>query len=45
MAGLDWDALPVIVEMLGVHDVETLVHQLTALRDHLTQKASRGFNG
>ena len=33
MGGLDWAALPVIVEMLGVEDVETFVVQLVALRD------------
>ena len=34
MGGLDWTALPIVVDLLGVEDVETLVVQLTTLRDH-----------
>lgn len=30
---LDWAALPVVSELLGVADVETLIHQLVAIRD------------
>lgn len=30
---IDWQALPLIVEMLGIDDVETFVHRLTAVRD------------
>lgn len=30
---LDWAALPVVVELLGVTDVEILIHLLVALRD------------
>ena len=33
MGGLDWAALPVIAEMLGIDDIETLVLQLVAIRD------------
>lgn len=33
MAGIDWAALPVIAEMLGIDDIETLVLQLVAIRD------------
>lgn len=33
MRGLDWQALPIVCEILGVVDVETLVTQLVALRD------------
>lgn len=33
MGGLDWSALPVVVEMLGVRDVEGLVAELTAIRE------------
>lgn len=33
MGGLDWAALPVIAEMLGVTDVEQLINQLLAIRE------------
>ena len=33
MGGSDWAALPVIAEMLGIGDIETLVLQLVAIRD------------
>jgi len=33
MGGIDWAALPVIAEMLGIGDIETLVLQLVAIRD------------
>ena len=33
MGGIDWVALPVIAEMLGIDDIETLVLQLVAIRD------------
>ena len=33
MGGIDWAALPVIAEMLGIDDIETLVLQLVAIRD------------
>ncbi len=39
---LDWGALPVIVELLGVEDVETLVSHLTVLREHTQQKSNLG---
>lgn len=34
MGGIDWAGLPVVAELLGVEDVELLVEQLTAIRDH-----------
>lgn len=34
MGGIDWAALPVIVEILGVNDVESLVRRLIAIRAH-----------
>lgn len=37
MGGLNWSALPVVVEMLGVEDVDRLVRQLVVIRDQ--QKA------
>lgn len=33
MGGLDGSLLPVVAEMLGVDDIETLVVQLAAIRD------------
>ena len=34
MGGMDWAALPVVVDLLGVDDVEGLVDGLAAIRDH-----------
>lgn len=33
MGGIDWAALPVVAEMLGIDDIETLVLRLVAIRD------------
>ena len=33
MGGLDWNGLDVVVEMLGVTDVERLVRQLALIRE------------
>lgn len=33
MGGIDWSALPLVAEMLGIDDVETLIVQLIAIRD------------
>jgi len=33
MGGLDWSALPVVVEVLGVREPEVLITQLVAIRD------------
>lgn len=38
MGGLDWAALPIVAEMLGIEDVETLIMQLTIIRDHNGQQ-------
>lgn len=32
---IDWGGLPVVCELLGVTDVEVLIHQLFAIREHL----------
>lgn len=32
MAGLDWQALPIIAEILGIEDVEGLVLDLLTMR-------------
>lgn len=34
MGGLDWAALPIVVDLLGVSDPELLITHLVALRDH-----------
>jgi hypothetical protein len=33
MSGIDWAALPVVVELLGVEDVELLIEQLLLIRN------------
>jgi hypothetical protein len=33
MGGLDWSALPTVVEMLGITEPETFITQLVAIRD------------
>lgn len=33
MGGLDWAALPVVAEMMGVIEIEPFVHRLAAIRD------------
>lgn len=38
MGGLDWAALPVIVELLGIADPEPLIYQLQAIRNHHRQE-------
>lgn len=39
MGGIDWAALPVVCDMLGISDPELLIYQLAAIRDH--QNANR----
>ncbi len=36
---LDWSALPVLVDVYGVDDVETLIKQLTTIRDDQAEQA------
>jgi hypothetical protein len=36
---IDWAALPVIIELYGINDVEVFIAQLAAIRDHLRLKA------
>lgn len=33
MGGLDWAALPTVVELLGIEDLEPFITQLVAIRD------------
>ncbi len=34
MGGLDWTALPLVCDLLGIRDPEPLVLQLITIRDH-----------
>ena len=34
MGGLDWTALPMVCDLLGIHDLEPIAVQLILLRDH-----------
>lgn len=35
---LNWTALPVIVEMFGIEDVEAFVRELAVIREHQNRK-------
>lgn len=35
---LDWSALPLVVELLGITDPEQLIYQIAAIRDHQRQE-------
>ena len=39
MGGLEWSALPIVCDLLGVTDPELLITHLVAIRDH--QNANR----
>lgn len=41
MGGIEWDALPIIIELLGIEDVETLVRQLVAIRDDQRKRSEQ----
>jgi hypothetical protein len=38
MGGIEWQALPIICDILGVCDVDNLVYQLIAIRDSMRKK-------
>lgn len=38
MGGLDWQALPIVVDMLGISDPENLIMQLVTVREHTREK-------
>ena len=40
MGGMDWHALPVVVELLGVRDPDPLIHLLVAIRDWQAKQES-----
>lgn len=33
MGGIDWSALPIVADMIGITDLETLITQLVTIRD------------
>jgi len=35
---LDWQALPFLVELYGVPDVEVFISELVAIREYVTEK-------
>ena len=39
---LNWSALPIVAEMLGVEDVELLIAELSAIREWQNEKERRG---
>lgn len=34
MGGLDWSALPMVCDLIGINDPEPVVLQLVMIRDH-----------
>lgn len=40
MGGLDWQALPLVAELIGVEDIEQLVADLVVIRDHVSAQES-----
>lgn len=38
MGGMDWFALPIVADLLGVQDIEILIAQLVAIRDSEKEK-------
>jgi len=36
--GLDWQALPLLVEVHGVTDIETLIAELVAIREFMGER-------
>ena len=35
---IDWAGLPLVCELLGVKDVESLIHRLTTIKNHRPAK-------
>lgn len=40
--GIDWAGLPVVVELLGVEDIEDLLHRLEVIRMHKPPEGPQG---
>ena len=34
MGGLDWSGLPLVVEQLGIADLDSLLHRLEVIKNH-----------
>lgn len=45
MGGLDWAALPVICDLLGVSDPEMLIRQLLVIRERLNPSEANEGDG
>lgn len=41
MGGIEWAALPLVVEMFGIEDVETFVRQLVTIRDEQQKRSEQ----
>ena len=41
-AQVDWAALPIIAELLGVPDIEQLVDDVLCINEHMTRQNSNG---
>lgn len=33
--GMDWAAIPIVADLLGVRDAEHLIYQMSAIREHM----------
>lgn len=42
MGGLDWAALPIVAEIIGVIDIEHLIVELIAIREFQNRKNENG---
>lgn len=41
MNGIEWDALPIVAEMVGVENIETFIRQLVAIRDDQNKRSEQ----
>ncbi len=39
MAGIEWQAIPIITAMYGIMDIEAFIARLMAIRDHQNKLA------
>ena len=39
---MNWTALPTIVSLYGIEDVDLFIHRLKAIRDHFERKRRAG---
>jgi hypothetical protein len=37
MGGLEWEAIPVVAELVGARDIELFIRRLVAIRAHMNQ--------